>query len=71
MKTDDGREEVPLRMLEGNIGVLLDHTLPCSGISLIRDPLTQNGVILMIHSTAEDKKTAKKLGFKFGKWQGE
>ena len=58
------REQVPLRMIEGNISILLEHMIPCTGISLMRDPETANGVLLMVHGA--NKEIAEQLGFKLG-----
>ena len=65
MASEDGREEVPLRMLEGNIGVLLENKLFCKAVSLEHDPASKNAVILVIHNA--DHEHAEKIGFKLRK----
>lgn len=62
MANENGREEVPLRMLKGNIGVLLNNVLPCKGISLKHDPYSNNGVILTVYGV--DHEAVKELNFK-------
>jgi hypothetical protein len=62
------RFTVPLRMFPGNMDVLLEGTLPVSGISLKWDDKTNGAaVILMIDGTEEDRKVWKERGFKTGK----
>lgn len=63
------RVEIPLRMLAGNLEILLEHTLPCTGISLKYDPETLDGVLLMLHNV--DQETADRLGFRTGKPLGD
>jgi hypothetical protein len=61
-KQDDTRITVPLVMLDGNIDVLLNNTLPVEGISLRR--YGPAGVVLTVHMSPEQKEHAKELGFR-------
>jgi hypothetical protein len=62
-KAEDGRVIIPLRMIDGNLDALLKHEIECHSISLKRDPLSANGVLLLIHQTEEQRKRNRKLGF--------
>lgn len=58
---DDGRMEVPLRMIAGNIGILMEHSLPCQGISFRTDPKSDAALIIVIHGA--DHEVCEELGF--------
>jgi hypothetical protein len=61
-ESPDGRVSVPLRMLKGNIEVLLENRILCQAVSFMRDPEHRNAVILVFHGT--DKEHAAQVGFK-------
>lgn len=62
------RESVPLRMIEGNIAVLLEHRIDVGSISFTHDPESGAGVILMVtFDTPEQEAAAKALGFRTGR----
>lgn len=56
------REQIPLVMLPGNIKVLLENTVPVTGISFRFDHEYKGAVVLVV--TGLDPKDAKRLGFK-------
>lgn len=60
---DDGRVEVPLRMLAGNMEILLEQQVPCQSVSLKWDVTVPNAVILMFQFSAEDRIAIETLGF--------
>lgn len=61
----DGRVSIPLVMLEGNLDVLLNNTIPCTGISLVRHA-SGRGVVITINRTAEQREICEELGFRTG-----
>ena len=61
---EGGRVAVPLVMLDGNMDVLLNHTIPCTGISLVWSEEYPEAVVLMVSGADHDE--CKRLGFKFG-----
>jgi len=66
------RFSVPLYMIEGNMGVLLENTLNCEGISFKRytpPDSDAEGVVLMIHNA--DKEQAVEIGFQFKRMEDD
>lgn len=57
----DGRVSVPLMMIGGNLGVLLENTIAVDGVSLKR--YGNAGVILVFHFGPGQKEEAFALGF--------
>jgi hypothetical protein len=55
------RHTVPLVMIEGNMGVLLNNTLPVQGISLKWSDEFPGAVVLLVHGV--DREAADALGF--------
>lgn len=63
MADEDGRIQIPLRMLEGNIDVMLNNRIPCAAVSFMLDPTVKHGVILVFHGLNHED--ADELGFKY------
>lgn len=65
------RVSIPLRMLRGNLEILLaledrGEKLNCNGISLRRDPDSIDGAVILLISGL-DSEQQEKLGFQTGK----
>ena len=60
----DGRTEIPLRMLTGNLDVLLEGPLHVNTIQLNRDPASPFGVILAVTLSDAQREEANRRGFK-------
>lgn len=61
------RTEIPLRMLPGNIDVLLEQMLYVNAIGFRRDPDSAEGILLIVSMDDDQKKTAAEIGFKTAK----
>jgi hypothetical protein len=60
------RVAIPLVMIEGNMDILLENTIPCAGVSLSWYPaevpgFSGQGVVLHVHNV--DHTVAGQLGF--------
>lgn len=64
MAKEVDREEIPLRMIRGNLKALLEHTIPVETISLKWDEDSAEGVILVVTQTPEQSAESFKLGFR-------
>jgi hypothetical protein len=63
-RLSEGRVAIPLVMIEGNMDILLENTIRCTGISLkriISDEFSGQAVVLTIHD--RDKEQCAELGF--------
>jgi hypothetical protein len=60
-KMDDGRVSVPLVMIDGNMDILLNHLVPCKGVSLRWSEDHAHAVVLVLHGA--DQEAADHLGF--------
>lgn len=64
MDAEDGRTEIPLRMIDGNLDVLLSgEFLECNGVRLIHDPQSPHGVLMLFSFSEEQKQAAHARGF--------
>lgn len=60
---ENARVTVPLVMLPGNMGILLENRLTVQGISLKWSEEYPNAVVIVLHGA--DQEQAKELGFQF------
>lgn len=62
---DDERVSIPLRMLDGNIKVLLENQIAVGTISMKHDPESAEGVLLLVQwANEEQEAAANAVGFR-------
>jgi hypothetical protein len=70
--SNSDRFSVPLYMIEGNMGILLENVVKCEGVSFRRytpPDSDMEGVVLVFHNA--DKEQAEKLGFQYRSFEND